>query len=365
MLSTTFPLIEKLFGLSSLLLFAKTVVKLNNAITKANVLIFHGICEHSLRYTYLIDFLNKQGISCAAIDHLGHGQQVSSSENFQEQSKLYRQSPTSKSLLESFHSCRKENRESFQSSFYKANHALDLNEIVQFQKEYIHFLYQENIFSKDKPLFLLGQSMGGLIAAELSYVIKDDNLPFKGSILLSPAFKPIATHLPGFLNGLRYTVEQTFLNKCWQACQGKSPLFSKTIFRAALAANPPVDSGKVGDFICDIVENNELFKNDPLIGRNITLRFLHSILVLMTQVHDKAAEFPRPFLLLYGEDDKIVHSQGSKDFFQINNQSKNKFPESSSTCYEGFFPHELHNSSKQSEIMQEIATWITTLAASD
>ena len=43
---------------------------------KAVIFLLHGICEHSLRYTYFIKILNNMGLTCAAIDHPGHGLQV-------------------------------------------------------------------------------------------------------------------------------------------------------------------------------------------------------------------------------------------------------------------------------------------------
>ncbi|MCH2208904.1 MAG: lysophospholipase [Lentisphaerales bacterium] len=182
---------------------------------------------------------------------------------------------------------------------------------------------------------------------------------------MSPAFKPIATHMPGFINHFRYRIEQKFLEKCWSACLGKSPFFAKTVLRSALKVNPPVDSGRAGDAISDLEEVNNLFKHDPMIGKLIYLRFLHSILKSMTEVITKAEKFPKPFLLIYGSHDKIVNSEGSKEFFSLNQKSRQVFSASKQICYENFFPHELHNSSKKDQVMQHISNWIKALVTSD
>ena len=331
---------------------------------KASILILHGICEHSLRYSYLIKYLNNCGFTCAAVDHPGHGKQIEGSSDFARQLESYERTEDKNLLLSSLKEATENSKKNFQTHFHKCSETLKLSEIIEFQKEFLSYLYEEGIFKKGTPLFLLGQSMGGLIAAHLSFAIDKSNYPFSGTVFLSPAFRPIATQQPGFINNIYYKIEETFLNKCWDACMGKSPIFSNIILKLALTINPPIDSGRAGDAISDIELVNDIFKNDPLVGKNISLRFLHSVLISMTQVMQKAGDFSKPYLLLYGSEDQIVNSKGSKEFHDLSQQSSKKFADSKAVCYENYFPHELYNSKKENEVMQIIADWIKALAAS-
>lgn len=48
---------------------------------KAVLQIIHGMAEYASRYAPLAEFLNKQGITVCAEDHLGHGKSVCSDED--------------------------------------------------------------------------------------------------------------------------------------------------------------------------------------------------------------------------------------------------------------------------------------------
>ncbi|MCM8530128.1 MAG: lysophospholipase [Lentisphaeraceae bacterium] len=299
--------------------------------TKLNLLILHGICEYSERYTELIQKFKRQQVQVAAIDHPGHGKSLASSDNFQ-------------------------------SDFYKTSQTLTIDQIVDYQVNFLHFLYDQKYFSKKLPLLLFGQSMGGLIATRLSLRIKKDYPQLKGVILLSPAFKPVATKNSGFINLLRFKIEQVFLNKCWSCCKGKSPVFRQTILKSVLRMNPAVDSARAEAAISDIADVNKAFASDPLVGRKMSIRFLYSILQSMVSVIEAEEVFPHPYFLSWGDKDKIVAGQGSKDFAEKNaDKTKRCFVKE----YKNFFPHELHNSSRKEEVINDMLSWIEALEASD
>ncbi|MCM8536645.1 MAG: lysophospholipase [Lentisphaeraceae bacterium] len=298
---------------------------------KINLLILHGICEYSERYKELIEKFKQQDIQVAAIDHPGHGKSLNSSQNFQE-------------------------------DFYKVSQTLTIDEIIDYQISFLNFLYDQKYFSKDLPLLLFGQSMGGLIATKLSLKIQTKLPQLKGVILLSPAFKPIATKNSGFINLLRFKVEQVFLNKCWSCCTGNSPIFKNTILKNILKINPAVDSARAEAAISDLAEVNKAFASDPFIGRKISLQFLHSILKNMVSVIDAKEKFKLPYFLSWGDKDKIVAGQGSKEFVEKNlDETQRCFVKE----YKDFFPHELHNSSRKEEVISDMLKWIKALEASD
>ena len=96
------------------------------------------------------------------------------------------------------------------------------------------------------------------------------------------------------------------------------------------------------------------------------LNIEHTDVTFVVTLNLKNAEhFKKPFLLIYGSHDKIVHSQGSREFFALNQKSELSSNLSKEICYEGFFPHELYNSSKREEVMQNLVDWLTVLVKSD
>ena len=97
---------------------------------KAVIVIAHGLGEHSGRYKHVAEFLNQHGYSVAALDHQGHGQSIGQ-----------------KGHIDSFE-----------------DYISDLYDFIQITKK-------EN---PDKELYLLGHSMGGLIAT--GYVLRHSNV---------------------------------------------------------------------------------------------------------------------------------------------------------------------------------------------
>ncbi len=110
---------------------------------KANVLIVHGLGEHSSRYAHVADFLNKKGYAVYAYDQLGHG--------------------------------KSEGVRAFIPS-------IDL-----YREDLIQMIHQIKQKSEDLPLFVLGHSMGGGL---LAYSLATVTLAISGAISSCAALKP-------------------------------------------------------------------------------------------------------------------------------------------------------------------------------
>jgi len=99
------------------------------AIQKPEAVVFlvHGFGEHINRYDELARFLNHHGYSVFGLDHRGHGK----SEGLR----------------------------------------VDINKFSDYINDYIGFIQhiQINVYPFPKPAFLLGHSMGGLIATTVGY----------------------------------------------------------------------------------------------------------------------------------------------------------------------------------------------------
>ena len=109
---------------------------------KAVLFLVHGLGEHSGRYTNVVNYFVPLGYAIYGLDHLGHGK-----------------SDGEKEVVLSF-----EDYTSPLKTFY---------DMVQG-------------WQPDKPIFILGHSMGGLITC--SYLL-DHSADFKGAIISAPAIK--------------------------------------------------------------------------------------------------------------------------------------------------------------------------------
>lgn len=307
------------------------------------IILQHGICEHSLRYRPLIKSLNKEGFDCTLIDHPGHGIQVSS---YLSSEKIYNIYQDKNQLPED---------DQFQKEFYKINKTLTLDKIISFQEAFIDFLFKEKIFMRNQPTFLLGQSMGGLVATVLAEKIPH----LTGVILLSPAFKAQAKliSLHSIKEKMRYKIETTIINKSDESFR-KPSLFKSFILTPLLALNPPNHCAWAKDYISDLEEENLKFAHDPYIGKKLSLRFLQTIQQQMYNCRENEKELPCPVFLQYGSDDKIVDAEGT-DSFAAKRLHNGK---DSIRKMEGFQPHEIHNSSRQESLIRNMTDWIRNLS---
>lgn len=109
---------------------------------KANLLLIHGLGEHSNRYIHIVDFFNQNNYNVYSYDHIGHGQS-----------------------------------EGKRAYIKDAN--VMRSDLVQAVKD----IKQE---SADLPLFALGHSMGGGI---LAYTLATAGLDIKSAVLSGAALK--------------------------------------------------------------------------------------------------------------------------------------------------------------------------------
>lgn len=316
------------------------------------LIILHGICEHSYRYIPFIKCLNKAGFDCTLIDHPGHGQNILSEPFNEELCKFYESLENdlavSMDKLRNFPNVSLE--KAFQKAFAKTNKNLRLDHLITFQKDFISFVFSEKIFARNRPTFLLGQSLGGLIAAALGNELKG----IKGTVLLSPAFKAASKQSEG--DSLKHRFENTIIEKSDESFNRNS-LFKTFVLSPLLTLNPVSDCSWASDFISDIPEINEVFSKDPFIGRKLSLKFLQSIQREMKIQRESTTPCSIPFFIEYGTDDKIVNPEGSQEF--INNRMAAK--ENFFKALKNYQPHEIHNSKRRNYLINDIQEWIGSL----
>ena len=246
---------------------------------KAAVLLVHGLGEHSGRYLNLVNRFVALGYSVYAVDHIGHG--------------------------------KSEGIRKHVDSFSDFSDTLDI--YVERLKEW----------HGDKPLFLLGHSMGGLIAAH--YLLKHQSL-FTGAILSAPALK-ISDGIPQIK-----IVVGKFLARFFPKA-GLLPIHPTRISRDL-----------------SVVQS---YMDDPLIHKGKASARLASELVnAMQRVHEGAATFTLPMLIIQGTEDAIVHPQGSQEFYD-GIASKDK----TLKMYEGLY-HEAFNEPEKEQVFNDVEQWL-------
>ncbi len=172
------------------------------------------------------------------------------------------------------------------------------------------------------PIFLLGHSMGGLIAI---YFASRYNEKLNGLVLSAPA-----------------NIAGNELSRVTIAI-GKilSIVFPKLYFPS-----------KISDFLTNDPKVIEAYKKDPLSYHGNTLRQGKEVLEAMKTVEAKSTKIFCPVLIFHGSNDKIVKPQGSFNIFM-------KLGSKDRTMH--FIPHgyhELHNDTEKNHYLTLLLNWL-------
>ncbi|SDG64312.1 alpha/beta hydrolase [Paraburkholderia phenazinium] len=248
---------------------------------RATVALIHGLAEHAGRYAPLAERLNAVGIELLAIDLRGHGN-----------------APGKRVRVERFD-----------------DYLLDAEALLSIAAD------------DGAPLFLMGHSMGGAIAA--LYAI--ERLPSSGHrlaglILSSPALAP-GRDVPRWM----LTMSQ-IISRIW-------PGFPAMKIDAALLSRNPA-----------IVEAN---RNDPLVHHgSVPARTGAEILLAMARIERGRAGLRVPLLVYHGTADKLTEPDGSRAFGQHAGS-----PDKTLTMHEASY-HETINDLDRERVIGELIAWI-------
>jgi len=208
---------------------------------RAVVVNLHGLGDHSGLYVALVEYLVERGFGVHAFDQRGHGQ-----------------SAGQRAYIASW-----------------ADYREDLGT----------FLGMVRHESPNRPVFVIGNSLGGLIALEYA-LIRPDGLD--GVVAVSPPLGRLG--VPPMLMALGRV-----MSRIW-------PRFS-------LEAHMDL-----GNLSRDPQAAAELM-SDPLFHRQGTARLSTEVTAAIARVQAGAASFRAPVLLLHGGDDRMVSPDGTRRFF--------------------------------------------------
>jgi acylglycerol lipase len=251
----------------------------------AAIALLHGLAEHAGRYAAFAAAMNAAGIDVYAIDLRGHGR------------------------------------------------ASGPRAWVAHFDEYLNDAYAlvahagAACASQGTPLFLMGHSMGGAIAA--LYAIErapHGGVPLAGLLLSSPALAP-GRDVPSWM-----IVASRVMSAVW-------PRFPAMKIDAALLARD-----------ARVVEANLA---DPLVHHGpIPARTGAEILSAMRRIEAGRAGLRLPVLIWHGTADKLTEPEGSRAFgAQVGS------PDRTLTLYEGNY-HETHNDLERERVIGAAIDWI-------
>jgi len=246
---------------------------------RAVLIVVHGLAEHSGRYMNLVDCFVPLGYAVYGIDHIGHG--------------------------------RSEGRR------------LHVDAFSDYTEPLRTYLDMVRCWQPDKPLFLVGHSMGGLIGA-LHLIACQEGLA--GAVLSGPAVKA-----PGNLPKAVVWIGRVL--SVLLPRMGMVPLEAEGVSR-----DPEVVKAYLGD---------------PLVCRGkMTARLGAELLDAMERVRTEADHIRLPLLILQGGSDRLVDPSGARMLYERAASVDKRL-----IVYEGLY-HEVFNEPEHGGVLSDVEQWL-------
>ncbi|MDZ7725638.1 MAG: alpha/beta hydrolase [candidate division KSB1 bacterium] len=246
---------------------------------KAGILFAHGIGEHSGRYDQVARYFCERDIAFHALDHQGHGQ-----------------------------------------SEGKRGHIPDFKNYV---KDLEAFREQVQPILGSAPLFLMGHSMGGLIA--FRYLIEHQEL-IAGAVFSAPSLK-IKMQIPAWKNMMALAL-------------------------ARVVPSLTVKNGINADLLTHDEMIVDLYRSDPLVHPFISLSLYFDMINTGEYCLQQAHRIRRPVLFMFGGNDEITDMDASRKAFNQINTTDKQFH-----VLDGEY-HEILNELNKTDIFATIFNWI-------
>ena len=249
---------------------------------RARLIIAHGLGEHSGRYGNLFDMFIPRGISIWALDHRGHGQ-----------------------------------------SEGQRGHILSFDQYLFDLYDFIKLV--EEKLSTNEKCFLLGHSLGGLIA--LNYAMRFPQ-GLDGLIASSPGLG-LAVDIPPLKRWLG-----NMMSNIW-------PGFS---------LSNELDASRLSHD----EEVVRAYNEDPLVHNRVSARWFTEFLSAMETAQNMAPTLAVPLLLQVSGDDHLVNAEATRSFFE-----KLTLNDKSLFMYDGLY-HEIYNETEKNrnKVLKDLATWL-------
>jgi len=246
--------------------------------TRGSVVVVHGLGEHCDAYPRVLDRLLPAGFVVYAFDLRGHGR-----------------SPGQR------------------------GHIATWDDYRQDLRAFVSFVQRRD---PDPPLFLLGHSLGGIIA--LDYAIRYPE-GLRGVVLISPAIGKVG------ISAARRALARV-LSRAW-------PTFSTAtgLDTTAISREPEVVAA---------------YQRDPLVHNRATARLGAEVIAAVKELQAHAAKLQVPLLIQHGDADRIAQIDGSRDFVRSAGVVDREL-----RIYSGGY-HQLHNDLCAEEVTADLLRWL-------
>jgi alpha-beta hydrolase superfamily lysophospholipase len=265
-------------GAGGLPLYYQAWTPADNRTRKAVLINLHGLGDHSGLYPTIANHFPVRGVALYAYDMRGNGR-----------------SPGQRAYLRGWHEYRDDLRA---------------------------FVESVRTWERDLPLFLLGNSLGGLVVLE--YALRHPG-ELAGVIAAAPPLGRLG--VPPLLMTLGRVMSRIF------------PRFSLEVGMdlSGLARDPKVI---------------ETVVSDPLFHRRGTARLSTEVTAAISRVHAGAPDLAVPLLILHGSADRMVPADGSREFF-----SKVRYPDREFRDYPDAY-HGLFADIGHQTVLADLGRWI-------
>jgi alpha-beta hydrolase superfamily lysophospholipase len=248
---------------------------------RAVIAVAHGLGEHSGRYEHVGQRLADGGYAVYALDHRGHGR-----------------------------------------SQGKRGHVNRFQEYLDDLEAFFEVLDRRE--PVELPRFLLGHSLGGLIA--LAYALRNPQR-LRGVIVSSPALR-VAVEVPWYK-----ALPGRLLSRLWPGLTMGNELDPTALSHDASVVQAYIE--------------------DPLVHDRISVRAFTELMRAMAATLRQAPSLRVPVLIMQAGDDRLVSPEGSKRFYEALTLEDRQL-----TLYGGYF-HELFNEVGRDAVFQEVEAWLS------
>ena len=249
--------------------------------SRAVLLIVHGLAEHSGRYMNGVNYFVPLGYAVYGVDHVGHGK-----------------SSGTRVYVERF------------------------EDYTDTLKIYFDMVRR---WQPDKPVFLVGHSMGGLIGAV--YLLSHQS-ELTGAVLSGPAVK----------------VHRTVSSTAIFAGKVISVLMPKLGVIGLEAEGVSRDPAVVQAYV-----------DDPLVCRGkVTARLSAELVKAVRRVIAEAANIRLPILIVQGSADKLVDPKGAQMLYNTVSSLDKTIK-----IYDGLY-HEVFNEPEHDMVLGDVKVWLET-----
>jgi alpha-beta hydrolase superfamily lysophospholipase len=250
-----------------------------DAPARAAVVLIHGLIEHSGRHAKTAEELVRRGFAVHAMDLRGHGR--------------------------------------------SGGRRGDVRSFDQYLLDLDVFFARVRAAEEDRPIYLIGNSMGGLIVSLWTSLRQ----PKIAGLILTGALFEMADQLYPRLRHL------------------------------AAAANRVIPWVRVPSIPFDWLSRDPnaiaAFRNDPLVcQRGFTVRVAAEARRAMKEMSARAAELRDPLLILHGGDDRICGPEGARSLY-----AKAGSADKAIHVYDGLY-HEIFDEPEREKVLADLTGWL-------